>query len=86
MLLEQASKGNKQSRVTYLVPLKRALQGHSFLVTFLEFLLSFSNLLSSSNNLLLLPHALSDFDQTWSQASMGTWLQKLWVGLTSKVK
>ena len=32
---------------------------------------------SSSHNLLLLPHALLDFDQTWSEWPVGEWLQKL---------
>ena len=31
----------------------------------------------SSHNLLLLPHALSDFDQTWSEWPVGDQLQKL---------
>ena len=30
-----------------------------------------------SHNLLLLPHAWSDFDQTWSEWPVGEWLQKL---------
>ena len=33
--------------------------------------------LSSSHNLFLLPHAWSDFDQTWSEWPVGKWLQKL---------
>ena len=50
---------------------------------FLAFLSFF--FLSSSHNFLLLVDASSDFHQTWSQASMGDWLQKLLHGLTSKV-
>ena len=34
-------------------------------------------LLLLSHNLLLLPHAWSDFDQTWSEWPVGEWLQKL---------
>ena len=30
-----------------------------------------------SHNLFLLPHAWSDFDQTWSEWPVGEWLQKL---------
>ena len=33
--------------------------------------------LLSSHNLHLLPHAWSDFDQTWSEWPVGKWLQKL---------
>ena len=33
--------------------------------------------LLSSHNLLLLPHASCDFDQTWSEWPVGEWLQKL---------
>ena len=33
--------------------------------------------LLSSHNLHLLPHAWSDFDQTWSEWPVGEWLQKL---------
>ena len=55
--------------------LARALRkGHSisscdFFLLLLSFFLS--------HNLLLLPHAWSDFDQTWSEWPVGEWLQKL---------
>ena len=45
-----------------------------------DFFLSFFLLLLLlllSHNLLLLPHAWSDFDQTWSEWPVGEWLQKL---------
>ena len=73
-------------RLTYLAPLARA----QFLVKLggmppnlflscdfflLSFFLSFFFLLS--HNLLLLPQAWSDFDQTWSEWPVGEWLQKL---------
>ena len=46
----------------YVVPLERA-QFSSFFFFLCD-------------NLLLLPHTSMDFNQTWSQASMGAWLQK----------
>ena len=52
-------------RLTSLAPFARA----QFLVAISFFL--------SSHNLLLLPHALSDFDQTWSEWPVGDQLQKL---------
>ena len=52
-------------RLTYLAPFARA----QFLVSFFLLLLS--------HNLLLLPHAWADFDQTWSEWPVGEWLQKL---------
>ena len=36
-----------------------------------------SSFFLSSHNLHLLPHAWSDFDQTWSEWPVGKWLQKL---------
>ena len=60
---------------TYNIPpnLARALPKGT--VSSLSFFLSFFFLLS--HNLLLLPHAWSDFDQTWSEWPVGKWLQKL---------
>ena len=46
----------------------------SLVILFTSFLSSFLFFL---HNLLLLPHAWSDFDQTWSEWPVGEWLQKL---------
>ena len=68
-------------RLTYLAPFARA----QFLVKLGGSRLTYWDLDVSSfffllsHNLLLLPHAWSDFYQTWSEASMGGWLQNLWV-------
>ena len=62
-------------RLTYLAPFARA----QFLVKLGGFRLTyfFLRFLSFSHNLLLLQHAWSDFDQTWSEWPVGEWLQKL---------
>ena len=46
-----------------------------FRLTYFFLAVSFFLLSSSSHNLLLLPHALSDFDQTWSEWPVGDQLQ-----------
>ena len=46
----------------------------NLLLSYCFFLLLLHLLLS--DNLLLLPHSWSDFDQTWSVACIGEWLQK----------
>ena len=63
-------------RLTYLAPFARA----QFLVKLggsPNLFLSCDFFLLSSHNLHLLPHAWSDFDQTWSEWPVGKWLQKL---------
>ena len=53
------------------------LGGSPNLFLSLRFLLSSFFFFLSSHNLLLLPHALSDFDQTWSEWPVSDQLQKL---------
>ena len=46
-------------------------------LTYFFLAISFFFFFFLSHNLLLLPHAWSDFDQTWSEWPVGEWLQKL---------
>ena len=64
-------------RLTCLAPLARAqflVKLGGFRLTYFFLAISF---FLSSHNLLLLPHASCDFDQTWSEWPVGEWLQKL---------